>query len=561
MKVDPALPSISTKAPWSRSPKALLLASALQSFAQCVHGAQLPIPCATGACGPNGPAAFVGSGAATAVQSGNALTVSQTTSKAVLNWASFDVSAGGQVKFVQPSVTAVALNRIYEANPSAIFGTVSANGQIYLVNANGFVFGPTAQVNAAGLIVSSLGISDSVFSQGLLSPQLLASGTPALASLDGRTLVLDNAGNPVLGSDGKAIPVQINVQSGAALSTPSGRLLLAAPAIQNAGSLSAPDGQVVLAAGQQVFLQASSDPALRGLIVEVDGNGTAWNQLTGQISTPRGNTTLVGLAVNQDGRISATTSVSANGSVRLEAANNTVISGGGGSNASTISSQNGGTLELGSQSAIAVSPELASSATAVPDQQQLPSQITLTGRQILMHGGSIAAPGGTLSVVAADNPGIGVQTDGNTDAYIRVDSGTTIDLSGSSADLPMAANLLTIQLRANELADDPTQRNGPLRGQTVYVDARVGSPLISQSALQSAIGAVPQSVAQRTENGGSATSPRKAMWPSRRAPPSMSRAGRRPTRAAIFRPLSWWARTAPLTTSARRILSSPTPVW
>ena len=96
--------------------------------------------------------------------------------------------------------------------------------------------------------------------------------------------------------------------------------MLAAPNISNAGSLNAPDGQVILAAGQSLYLQASTDSNLRGLIVEVDGGGTAANQLTGSISAPRGNVTLTGLMVNQDGRVSATTSVAANGSIILQAA-------------------------------------------------------------------------------------------------------------------------------------------------------------------------------------------------------------------------------------------------
>ena len=107
-------------------------------------------------------------------------------------------------------------------------------------------------------------------------------------------------------------------------------------------------------------------------------------------------------------------------------------------------------------------------------------------------------------MTASAAPGMGVQTDGNSLARIRVDAGTSIDLAGSSVELPVSANLLAIQLRANELADDPVQRNGPLHGQTVYVDARVGSPLINQPAFTSALGAVPESVGQRTEAGGSA---------------------------------------------------------
>jgi filamentous hemagglutinin len=495
-----------------RASVALLLTMLSQRFAA---GATLPVPCAPGACGAStssfvtpAPGAASGSPKVTAVQSGNALTINQSSNNAILNWASFNVSADGKVTFNQPSATSIALNRIFQNTPSAIFGQVTANGQIYLVNPYGFVFGGTAQVNAAGLIASTLGISDQVFNAGLLAPQVLSGTFGNKAALSGN---IGADGNPLPGGDPNTS--SIIVEQGAQISTPGGRLLLAAPNVQNSGSLSAPDGQVVLAGGQNVYLLASQDPSLRGLVVEVDGNNasaanqvtTATNTATGVISAPRGNVWMVGLAVNQDGRVSATTSVAANGSVHLEAASNTSVGGGGGSNPFTLTPLTGGTLELGSQSSVDIQPELSSPATAVPDQTQLSSQITLLGEAIDMHGGSITAPNATLKAIASAAPGLGVRTDGNPLAQIRIDPGTTIDLSGSSVELPMSANLLTIQLRANELADDPTQQNGPLRGQTVYVDARVGSPLISQAAFQSALGAVGQSVAQRTETGGSAT--------------------------------------------------------
>jgi filamentous hemagglutinin family protein len=474
--------------------------------------AQLPVPCFAGAC--NATTTFLtpvlGSSVApkvTAVQSGNTLTINQLDNQAILNWSSFNVSANGKVIFDQPSATAVALNRIFQTSPSTIFGQVSANGQIYLINPNGFVFGRTAEVNAAGLIASTLGITDNVFSAGLLAPQILSGSLGSKAALSGN---VGADGNPLPGGDPST--ATIVVESGAQMSTPGGRMLLAAPTVENAGSLSAPDGQVVLAGGQNVYLLASTNPDLRGLIVEVDGNNatamnqmtTATNESTGVISTPRGNIWMVGLAVNQNGRLSATTSVSLNGSVHLEAGSNALVQGGGGNNAFTVTAQTGGTLTLGPQSGIDILPELSSTATAVPDQVQSPSQITLLGQAIDMHDASITAPNGTLLVTAAAAPGLGVQTAGNALAQIRVDAGTSIDLSGSSVELPVTANLLAIQLRANELADDPAQRNGPLHGQTVYVDARVGSPLINEAAFQSALDAVPESVGQRTESGGSA---------------------------------------------------------
>ena len=80
------------------------------------------------------------------------------------------------------------------------------------------------------------------------------------------TLMVNTAGNIVANTG------SITVDSGAQLTAADGgRLLLAAPTVRNSGSLTAPDGQVILAAGQTVYLTASHDPNLRGLVVEVDG--------------------------------------------------------------------------------------------------------------------------------------------------------------------------------------------------------------------------------------------------------------------------------------------------
>lgn len=493
---------------------AAVLAASLAGATRAVAGGALPVPCVPGTCGPTSPS-FVTFGKATASESGNNLKITQSTPLATLNWSSFNISTGNSVQFLQPASSSIALNRIYQQSPSSIFGQLSANGQIYLVNPNGFLFGPTSQVNAAGIIASSLGISDQTFQNGILTP--IQNAQAALQS-DGRTSQLDNVGNPILGPDGQPLPVQVVVQQGAQLSSPGGRILLAGQNVTNAGTLSAPDGQVVLAAGQAVYLQASTDPALRGLVVEVDKGGTAWNQLTGQISADRGNVTLVGLAVNQDGRISATTSVSANGSVRLEAADTAGFNGNSvGDNSfsatslHTLGATQGGTLELGPGSSIDIEPEYSSSAAAPtdPTQPQLRSAVTLVGEQVFLDGGSITAHNGVLDVVAAANPSAGggtaVVTDGNPAAQIRVHSGTSIDLSGSVAELPMSANILPLQLRSNELADDPTQRGGPLQGQTVYVDMRAGTSIVGPTALQQAEQAVPYNVAYRTTAGGSAS--------------------------------------------------------
>ena len=484
-------------------------------YAVCLHGANalaanvLPVPCVPGACGKS--TSFVATSptnAATAVQSGNTLTVHQTSNDVTLNWASFNVGTGDKVVFKQPASTSIALNRIYDANPSSIFGTLTANGQIYLINANGFLFGATSTVNVAGMIASSLNITDKTFAAGILSPLLNNTGTSA-AALEQFTVNSQNFATDT--GAGITNTGTITVQSGAQLTAADGgRLLLAAPTVQNAGTLTAPDGQIILAAGQRAYLQASSDSSVRGLLVEVDGGtpaasqlaaNTVTNQATGLLSAPRGNITLVGLAVNQEGRISATTSVAANGSIVLEAADQAVVSG-----TNPLSASQGGTLTIGSTSDISILPEYADTATAVAAQAQLQSTIKMDGEQVLMHGGTITAPSGQLAVTAEADPNSGVSSGGSTQARIRIDAGTNINLAGSDAVLPMDANLVTVQLRSNEFADDPTQRNGALRGQTVTVDMRadggLGTPIAD---VASAIAAVGQNVAQRTETGGTAT--------------------------------------------------------
>ncbi len=114
-----------------------------------------------------------------------------------------------------------------------------------------------------------------------------------------------------------------------------------------------------------------------------------------------------------------------------------------------------------------------------------------------------ANPSQAATPISPSNPTLsGVTSVLDPDARLRIDAGTTIDLSGSEASLPVTANLVEAQLRSSELADNPTQRNGALHGQTVYVNQRLGSPPIAD--LSGDFAAVPQTIAQRTETGGNA---------------------------------------------------------
>jgi hypothetical protein len=222
--------------------------------------------------------------------------------------------------------------------------------------------------------------------------------------------------------------------------------------------------------------------------------------MTGNISAARGNVTMVGLAVNQQGRVSATSTVSANGSIRLLARDSVRLDG---DQKPQFVATRGGRLELGAASETTVLPELGDTATAIDEQKQLPSSVELIGRQIYVRGGAqVRAPGGEIKVRAQNDRLI--ETDespfvADPDARVRIESGAVLDASGSDATASVSRNVVRVELRGNELRDAPLQRDGPLRGKEVFVDARVGTPLADVSGAIAGIG---RGIAERTSAGG-----------------------------------------------------------
>lgn len=133
----------------------------------------------------------IASGAATLSTATGSLTVNQTSDKLIANWNSFDVGVNSQVNFNQPNSSSIALNRIAGNAPSEIFGRVSANGQLILVNPAGLTLGVTAQVNAASVIASTLDISDANF----LADNLQFDRGTSTGTINNQGTILANEGN------------------------------------------------------------------------------------------------------------------------------------------------------------------------------------------------------------------------------------------------------------------------------------------------------------------------------------------------------------------------------
>ena len=100
-----------------------------------------------------------------------AWTSRRTRQRAIINWQGFDIGSDALVNFAQPNSTSVTLNRVSGPNISRIEGQLTANGQVFLVNPNGVLFGSGARVNASALVASTLNIRDDDFLTGQLRLQ------------------------------------------------------------------------------------------------------------------------------------------------------------------------------------------------------------------------------------------------------------------------------------------------------------------------------------------------------------------------------------------------------
>ncbi|MBC7995271.1 MAG: filamentous hemagglutinin family protein [Rhizobacter sp.] len=431
------------------------------------------------------------------------LTIDQTTQRAIINWRSFDIGSDAEVLFRHHTGAAAStLNRIFDANPSLIQGVLrsegatagSRGGQIILINQNGIVFGRGAQVNTS-LVASTLNLSNERFlsgalsSGGLTSPAFeggynpdpdLANGTTVQIPLGGQ-----RTGDVVInGPDANGLGAPI-LQA-----NPGGSIMIFAPRIDNQGGIiQAPDGQVILAAGSKAYLSINPDEndiTLRGYVVEVeaspDGPGLNLTSLirnSGNITADRGNVTLAALAVNQEGRVSATTALQANGSIYLKA--------------HTKDQALSGAVSFKAGSVTEVTPDAADTTTAPDSQAYLPNRgvIDVTGRTIENHG-TVRVPGGLIKLTASS-----LTEPDNARVYLGAGSETSV--AGAWADVDFGKNLQTFRVTSNELKNSPDQKTGVLRGAVVTVDLRQDNNILELTGYR---GLVARTVAEKAAVGG-----------------------------------------------------------
>ena len=239
----------------------------------------------------------VASGSAAISQSGSAMTVNQTSSRAVINWNSFSIGGGDSVTFVQPNASAATLNRVTGSTTTSIAGSLNANGQVYLVNPNGIAITRGGAVSVGGgFVASTLNISDQNFNNG----NLRFNGNGASAAVS-------------------------NV--GAITAAPGGFVGLLGGSVSNSGMISAPIGKVGLGSGEQATLDLTGDGFLQVALPTsaTTADGKALIDVSGAVKAAGGTvamkaataTNAVRNAINLSGYASARSAHAVGGSIVL----------------------------------------------------------------------------------------------------------------------------------------------------------------------------------------------------------------------------------------------------
>ncbi len=342
----------------------------------------------------------------------------------------------------------------------------------------------------------------------------------------------DLSGQPIYTSNNSTVEVKVGASIAAG---DGGLILLTAPHVINGGHLSVSQGQVILTAAETVLaltpssgsgsdpipqstksqggggeaVFATSDRNIRGVVPLPQGqrNHTdyfVWNRDTGLIEAPQGDIYLrspgyngaqnangyffdngggitIGTGmVRNDGVLSATTSVSRNGSIFIDADD----------------------VRLGAGSSLIILPD--GSDETIPQSPDSvanfkPSAIRIGRNANTIDMGEnafILAPGGDVLFGRTS-----ALNNNNSFPTIVINKGAEINVAGLTGVLvPISDNQVYIDpAKKNELRDSPVYRMSFLNGATIYLDPRIsgvrddgvawiGSPLIDAAAYYALVG-------------------------------------------------------------------------
>jgi len=320
----------------------------------------------------------VTAGSATIASGGGQMLINQSSQRAVIDWSSFDIGQQSGVTFDMPGSSAAVLNRVTGTTSSTLAGTLSANGQAFLVNPNGIAITGTGAVKVGGgFTASTLGLRTDDFMQG----RLAFSGTSPAN--------ITHAGRIEAGDGGFAA-------------------LLANGGIDNRGLISVPAGRVALGTGSAITL---------------DPTGTGFMQILAPATGEDSGT------IRSSGRIAAE-----GGRVEIKAASaakavRDIVNVSGEVSVASVRKQ-GGTIILDSgSSGLRLSGKLNASS-----RQAKGGRVALGGKRIALEGAPIDATGTSGGIVSVGGGRQGAAIAGVTTASAVTIDGTSILDASALAD-------------------------------------------------------------------------------------------------------------------------------
>lgn len=292
------------------------------------------------------------SGSGSISQSGPDMTVTTNTPRTAIDWQRFSVGADNRITFNQPNGKSVTLNRVIGGDPSKIYGAVTSNGQLILVNPNGVWIGPKAHISSSALIASAGFLTDEQARQFAASGQLdiQLSGD---VSNHGRITVHDNGMVALLGAQ-----------------------------VQNAGVIQARKGSVQLATGPRATLDFHGDGLLNIAVGGEPGE-------TGSV-----NAGVTG-GVHNSGEIDVGNGVVAMSADRAAKHLDSVINVGGNVVADSVNTQ-GGTIVLGNSAKTTVTGNLSAKGTQGGTIKVLGDEVSVSGTAKIDASGTQGAGGKVL---------------------------------------------------------------------------------------------------------------------------------------------------------------------
>ncbi|MCH2099171.1 MAG: filamentous hemagglutinin N-terminal domain-containing protein, partial [Pseudomonadales bacterium] len=240
--------------------------------------------------------------------SSTTMQIDQATQRMVADFTSFDIGANEAVNIMQPGQTAVFLGNITGESATTIFGTLTANGQVVLINPRGVVFGENSRVDTAALLASTLGVDVDKFMSGALELEFSA----------------DSAGRII--------------NRGVIQAASGGSVTLLGDEVVNEGLIVADLGRVNLASGSEAVVTFDND-GLIGVEVTQSALGTLGGEAavlnTGTIEANGGQIFLTAdaaqdlfdRAINNEGILRANTAQEVNGEIVLMSTGDTFTSG------------------------------------------------------------------------------------------------------------------------------------------------------------------------------------------------------------------------------------------